>query len=36
MLKQGHSRAIRLSTLEAICNALECQHGDILEYKRPE
>ena len=33
ILKNGHAKAIRLSTLEAICKALECQPGDILEYK---
>ena len=33
VLKNGKAKAIRLSTLEAICNALECQPGDILEYK---
>jgi putative transcriptional regulator len=33
VLKNGRARAIRLSTLEAICKALECQPGDILEYK---
>jgi putative transcriptional regulator len=33
VLKNGKARAIRLSTLEAICKALECQPGDILEYK---
>ena len=32
VLKNGKVRAIRLSTLEAICQALECQPGDILEY----
>ncbi len=31
-LKQGHARAIRFSTLEGICKALECQPGDILSY----
>ncbi len=35
ILKQGKAKAIRFSTLEAICQALECQPGDILEY-RPE
>ena len=35
-LKNGHVSAIRFSTLEAICNVLECQPGDILEYKREE
>ena len=33
VLKNGHARAIRFSTLEAICKALKCQPGDILEYK---
>ena len=33
ILKNGKAKAIRLSTLEAICQALECQPGDILEYK---
>ena len=32
ILKQGKVKAIRFSTLEAICSALECQPGDILEY----
>jgi putative transcriptional regulator len=31
-LKNGKAKAIRFSTLEAICKALECQPGDILEY----
>ena len=35
-LKNGHVSAIRFSTLEAICKALECQPGDILEYRRDE
>ena len=34
ILKNGKARAIRFSTLEAICDALECQPGDILEYRR--
>jgi putative transcriptional regulator len=33
ILKNGKARAIRLSTLEAICQALACQPGDILEYR---
>jgi putative transcriptional regulator len=33
VLKNGKAKAIRLSTLEAICKALGCQPGDILEYK---
>jgi putative transcriptional regulator len=32
ILKNGKAKAIRLSTLEAICQALDCQPGDILEY----
>lgn len=32
ILKQGKGKAIRFSTLEAICEALDCQPGDILEY----
>lgn len=32
ILKNGKAKAIRLSTLEAICDALDCQPGDILEY----
>lgn len=32
LLKTGRVRAIRFSTLEAICRELECQPGDILEY----
>lgn len=34
ILKQGHARAIRFSTLEGICKALDCQPGDILEYRK--
>ena len=33
ILKTGKAKAIRLSTLDAICNYLSCQPGDILEYK---
>ena len=33
ILKTGKAKAIRFTTLEAICNALDCQPGDILEYK---
>ena len=33
ILKTGKAKAIRFSTLEAICNALDCQPGEILEYK---
>ena len=32
ILKNNKARAVRLSTLEAICNALDCQPGDILEF----
>ncbi|MCQ2215182.1 MAG: helix-turn-helix transcriptional regulator [Bacteroidales bacterium] len=32
VLKTGKAKAIRFSTLEAICKALDCQPGDILEY----
>lgn len=35
-LKNGHVNAIRFSTLEAICEALNCQPGDILEYQKEE
>jgi len=34
VLKNGKAKAIRFSTLEAVCHALECQPGDILEYKK--
>jgi putative transcriptional regulator len=33
ILKQGKAKAIRFSTLEAICRELDCQPGDILAYK---
>lgn len=33
ILKNGKAKAVRLSTLEAICKALDCQPGDILEYR---
>lgn len=36
ILKTGKARAIRLSTLNAICEALECQPGDLLEYQPDE
>ena len=36
ILKTGKAKAIRISTLEAICKHLECQPGDILEYKDHE
>lgn len=34
ILKNGKAKAIRFSTLEAICQVLDCQPGDILEYKK--
>lgn len=34
ILKNGKAKAVRFSTLEAICNALNCQPGDILEYRK--
>jgi putative transcriptional regulator len=33
ILKTGKARAIRFSTLEAICEALQCQPGDLIEYQ---
>lgn len=36
ILKTGKAKAIRFSTLEAICKALDCQPGDILEYVNDE
>lgn len=36
ILKTGKARAIRFSTLDALCKALKCQPGDILEYKEDE
>lgn len=35
-MKNGKISAIRFSTLEAICEVLDCQPGDILEYKKDE
>ncbi len=34
ILKNGKAKAVRFSTLEAICEALDCQPGNILEYKK--
>lgn len=34
ILKNGKAKAVRFSTLEAICEALDCQPGDILEYQK--
>ena len=36
ILKTGKARAIRFSTLDAICKALDCQPGEILEYREDE
>lgn len=36
ILKNGKAKAVRFSTLEALCRALECQPGDILEYAADE
>ncbi|MBR3763984.1 MAG: helix-turn-helix transcriptional regulator [Clostridia bacterium] len=33
ILKNGHAKAVRMSTLEAICRALKCQPGDILVFE---
>mgnify|MGYP003314261412 CR=1 FL=1 len=36
ILKTGKAKAVRFATLDAICKALGCQPGDILEYKRED
>jgi len=36
ILKTGKAKAIRFSTLEAICKTLDCQPGDILEYREED
>ena len=36
ILKTGKAKAVRFSTLEAICKALDCQPGDVLEYREDE
>jgi putative transcriptional regulator len=36
ILKNGKAKAVRLSTLEAICKALDCQPGDVLEFRNDE
>ena len=36
VLKTGKARAVRFSTLDAICKALDCQPGDVLEYREGE
>ncbi|MFB2864293.1 helix-turn-helix domain-containing protein [Aeromonas sp. MdU4] len=34
ILKKGHAKAVRFSTLEAICSELQCQPGDLLGYEQ--
>ena len=36
ILKNGHAKAVRMSTLEAICKVLKCQPGDILVYEESD
>lgn len=36
VLKNGKAKALKISTLEKLCEALECQPGDILEYRKGE
>ncbi len=36
VLKTGKAKAVRFSTLDALCKALQCQPGDILEYREGE
>ena len=36
ILKTGKAKAVRFSTLEAICKALDCQPGDVLEYREDD
>ena len=36
VLKNGHAKAVRVSTLDAICRALDCQPGDILEWREED
>lgn len=36
ILKTGKARAIRFSTMEALCDALDCQPGDLLEYQNQD
>ncbi|WP_276663045.1 helix-turn-helix domain-containing protein [Syntrophomonas wolfei] len=36
ILKTGKAKAMRFSTMEAICKALDCQPGDILEYREQD
>ena len=36
ILKCGKAKAIRISTMDALCRALDCQPGDILEYRKED
>ena len=36
ILKNGHAKAVRFSTLEKICEVLDCQPGDILEFRKED
>ena len=36
VLKTGKAKAVKISTLAALCRALDCQPGDLLEYRKPE
>lgn len=36
LLKQGHVKGVRFATLEAICRALDCQPGDLLEFREDD
>lgn len=36
LLKQGHVKGVRFSTLDAICRVLECQPADLLEYRKDD
>jgi putative transcriptional regulator len=36
ILKTGKAKAIRIATIEALCRELDCQPGDLLEYRRDE
>lgn len=36
ILKQGKAKAVKLSTLNAICQALDCQPGDLLEFRKED
>ena len=36
ILKTGKAKAVKVSTLAKLCDALDCQPGDLLEYRRPQ